>query len=121
MKTKSQKPGLKSRPEQLNTEKRPKIDFALRRENRSLDTEHVLALLESKAPQFFALVEVVGKWCWIQFTEKQPPCVTSVLSELGFHWNSRRQTWQHPCGSAPVEAATYDPRRRYGSYFAADK
>jgi len=43
-----------------------------------------------------------------------------VLAELGFHWNGDRQSWQHPCGTIPGKSATYDPRQRYGSYFAAD-
>ena len=123
-KNQRQKIGAQSRPEQLSTDKtgseRPKIDFALRRANRALDTERLLALLRSDAPSFFALAEVVGKWVWIRFTEKQPSGITRVLAELGFHWNNTRQTWQHPCGTALFEAATYDPRRRYGSYFAAD-
>jgi hypothetical protein len=122
MKTKSQnqKTGLKSRPEQLNTNPLPKIDLAVRQSNRALKTENLLALLRSQTPKFFAVAEVVGKWVWIQFTEKQPSEVTRLLAELGFHWNNTRQAWQHPCGTIPVEAATYDPRRRYGSYFAAD-
>ena len=122
MKTKSQnqKSGLKSRPEQLNTKQLPKIDLALRRANRALKTENLLALLRSQTPSFFDIAEVVGKWVWIRFTDKQPSEVTRVLAELGFHWNKTRQAWQHPCGTPPVEAATYDPRRRYGSYFAAD-
>ena len=66
------------------------------------------------------LAEVVGKWVWIQFAGKQPFRVTQVLAELGFHWNNTRQTWQHPCGTISDERATYDPRKRYGSYFAAD-
>jgi len=117
---KNQKSGLSIRPEQVSTEDRPKINLALRRANRKLETEKLLALLRSETPSFFERVEVVGKWVWIQFTDKQPPTVTSVLSELGFHWNRKRLAWQHPCGTTPVEAATYDPRRRYGSYFAAD-
>jgi hypothetical protein len=124
MKTKSknqiQKAGLLNRPEQLSTENRPKIDFALRRANRALETEKLLALLRSESPRFFEVAEVVGKWVWIQFTDKQPPTVTRVLAEFGFHWNNTRQTWQHPCGTYRKERATYDPRRRYGSYFAAD-
>jgi hypothetical protein len=120
MKTQNQKSGLKSRPEQLNTENRPQIDFALRRANRTLETEKLLALLRGKTPNFFELAEVVGKWVWIQFTDKQPSTVTRVLAELGFHWNNARQTWQHPCGAYRNERATYDPRKRYGSYFAAD-
>ena len=120
-KLKNQKSELQSRPEQLSTGARPKINLELRRANRRLQTEKLLALLSNETPNFFELAEVVGKWVWIQFSEKQPPTVTRVLAELGFHWNNNRQTWQHPCGTIPDERATYDPRRRYGSYFAADR
>ena len=111
-----------SRPEQLSTSTgdRPKINLELRRANRGLETEKLLALLRSETPNFFDVAEVVGKWVWIQFDGKQPVTVTSVLSELGFHWNNTRQAWQHPCGTIADERATYDPRKRYGSYFAAD-
>ncbi len=78
-------------------------------------------LLRSETPNFFELAEVVGKWVWIQFDGKQPVTVTAVLSELGFHWNNKHQSWQHPCGTIANERADYDPRKRYGSYFAADR
>src|SRR5215472_11151575 len=120
-KTQNQKSELKSRPEQLNTKQLPKIDLALRRANRTLNTERLLALLRRETPRFFEIAEVVGKWVWIQFTHKQPSNVTMVLAELGFHWNNTRQTWQHPCGTLVLEPANYDPRKRYGSYFAADR
>jgi hypothetical protein len=120
-KRQNHKSGLLSRPEQWSTEIRPKIDFALRRANRALATEKLLALLRSETPRFFESAEVVGKWVWIQFSEKQPSDVTRVLGELGFHWNNTRQTWQHPCGTIRIEAANYDPRKRYGSYFPADQ
>jgi hypothetical protein len=110
-----------SRPEQLSTENRPKINMELRRTNRALATEKLLALLRNQSPRFFEMAEVVGKWVWIQFTEKQPAEVTSVLAELGFHWNNNRQAWQHPCGTIMERRAAYDPRKRYGSYFAADQ
>lgn len=112
--------GLRSRPEQLNTEARPRIDFALRRVNRALDTGKLLLLLRRDAPELFELAEVVGRWVWIRFEDKQPPLITRYLAELGFHWNSHRQSWQHPCGTLAEERADYDPRKRYGSYFAAD-
>ena len=118
---KNQQAGLLNRPEQSSTENRPKIDMALRRANRKLETEKLLALLRSETPNFFELAEVVGKWVWIQFSDKQPSDVTKVLAELGFHWNNTRQTWQHPCGTITDERATYDPRKRYGSYFANQK
>jgi hypothetical protein len=112
---KKSKTGLLSRPEPLST--LPKIDLAVRRANRSRNTESLLALLRHEAPRFFAMAEVIGKWVWIQFTDKQPAPVTRVLAELGFHWNNARQTWQHPCGTIAYDRATYDPRQRYGSYF----
>jgi hypothetical protein len=133
MKTKSKKQnqnqntGLLIRPEQSSTEsnpqsnERPKIDMALRRSNRALNTKKLLALLHMQAPRFFELAEVVGKWVWITFTEKQPSEVTRDLAELGFHWNNSRQSWQHPCGTIAQDGATYDPRKRYGSFFAADQ
>jgi len=115
------KSGLKSRSEQSNTAKTglAQINFIQRRVNRSLNTENLLALLHSETPDLFKLAEVVGQWVWIQFAEKQPKEITSRLAELGFHWNDARQTWQHPCGTIADERATYDPRKRYGSYFAA--
>ena len=105
---------------QLSSIKWEKINLALRRKNRKLETEKLLALLRSETPNFFELAEVVGKWVWIQFSDKQPPTVTRVLAELGFHWNNTRQTWQHPCGLFRDQSVQFDPRKKYGSYFAAD-
>jgi hypothetical protein len=65
------------------------------------------------------LAEVVGKWIWIQFDGKQPRQITAALAELGFHWNYRRQLWQHPCGTI-TPSSNQDPRRKYRSYFPAD-
>ena len=118
-KLKTQRSELQNRPEQLSTGSRPQINLELRRANRKLETEKLLALLHDETPCFFEVAEVVGKWVWIRFSDKQPPTVTSALAELGFHWNNTRQAWQHPCGMISDERATYDPRRRYGSYFAA--
>jgi hypothetical protein len=98
----------------------PKIDLVKRHRNRSLPTERLLALLQKEAPRLWELAEVVGKWVWVQFEGQQPPQITAELSQLGFHWNNRRQVWQHPCGQI-MEGANYDPRRRYGSYFPADQ
>ena len=125
MKTNTSKNQIKaqSRPEQLSTStgNRAKIDFKRRSYNRSLTTDKLLTLLQKETPNFFTLAEVVGKWVWIRFSDKQTSDITSVLAELGFHWNNVRQTWQHPCGTITDERADYDPRKRYGSYFAAIK
>lgn len=146
MKTKKQSvKGLKSRSEQLSTEKtaEPKlleapeqpatpsgereqdgrlpIDLERRHANRKLPTEKLIALLRAEAPRFFEAAEVVGKWVWVQFNEKQPREVTAVLAQLGFHWNNKRQVWQHPCGTYRKESSLFDPRKKYRSYFAADQ
>ena len=97
----------------------PRIDFARRQANRELPTDQLLALLRSESPRFYELAEVVGKWVWIQFTEKQPREVTASLAQLGFHWNNARQTWQHPCG-ALTQGSPGDPRAKYGARHAAD-
>jgi hypothetical protein len=77
-------------------------------------------LLRRGAPGFFELAEVVGRWVWIQF-ESEPAVETRrQLAQLGFHWNNARQAWQHPCGVYRDERVTFDPRRKFGSYFAAD-
>jgi hypothetical protein len=96
------------------------IDFARRRAHRLLRTDALLAALRRTAPDFFARAEVVGKWVWIQFDERQSYETTRRLAEFGFHWNGVRQAWQHPCGTFVLTATVYDPRTRYGSYFPAD-
>ena len=63
----------------------PPISFKRRRANRALSTERVIQLLQREAPNFFALAQVVGKWVWVQFTDKQPREVTARLAEFGFH------------------------------------
>jgi hypothetical protein len=96
------------------------IDMNRRRANRCLKTQQVIELLQKEAPSFFAVAEVIGKWVWVQFTEKQPRETTAQLAQLGFHWNNKRQAWQHPCGLFRKDPASYDPRQRYGSHFPAD-
>jgi hypothetical protein len=91
-----------------------KIDFAKRQSNRRLPTGELLNLLEQEAPLLCRMAQLVGKWVWIEFPERQPREVTSILAQAGFHWCKRRQAWQHPCGVFCNEAATYDPRQRYG-------
>ena len=109
----NQKSELRNRSEQLSTRKTglARINHGRRRMNRSLDTFRLLNLLRARTPEFFGVAEVVGKWVWIQFADKQPPTVTSQLAELGFHWNNRRQVWQHPCGVFKGEPV--DPRSKY--------
>jgi hypothetical protein len=110
---------LLNRTAQRNGDKLQRIDFARRNRNRGLPTESLLSLIRREAPEFWELAEVVGRWVWIQFDGKQPSQITAVLSEFGFHWNRRRQAWQHPCGQMTARA-DFDPRRKYRSYFPAD-
>jgi hypothetical protein len=112
--------GLENRNEKSLSPKLIPVDFDKRRANRELPTDKVLQLLQHEAPRFFELAEVVGKWIWIQFKEKQPRDVTAVLAQIGFHWNNKRQAWQHPCGHFMQEPSGTDPRQRYGSKFPAD-
>lgn len=97
----------------------PKIDLKRRQQNRNLPTEEFLHVLKTEAPQFWEQAEVVGKWVWIQFSEKQPSKITRVLAELGFHWSKRRLAWQNPCG-AFTQRSKREPRERYNNYFPAD-
>ena len=150
MKTKSNKnqsSELKSRPEQLSTDKNtatqappapaaapqqpseqakpirilPYVNFQQREENRALATEKVLALLRQWLPAAYDLAEVVGKWVWVTFPEQPAETVRGQLSQFGFHWNNSRKCWQHPCGQFITEGSGQDPRQRYGSRFAADQ
>jgi hypothetical protein len=125
---------LKSRPEQLSTSTQtPKavatapaeprgvlhIDHEQRQANRQLPTEQVLDLLQRRLVRAYELAEVVGKWVWVAFSEPQDQQTTAELSQLGFHWNSRRKVWQHPCGVFKGEPT--DPRTKYQSFHPADR
>jgi hypothetical protein len=96
------------------------IDTEARKKNRFLPTDKVLELLKTSNSGLFNLSEVVGKWIWVAFRETPALELRQILAQLGFHWNNTRQTWQHPCGTYRFKRANYDPRRRYGSRFAAD-
>jgi len=142
---KTQGSELKSRPEQLSTDKNtaaqqpppvaasqqangkpgtgrilPYVNFQQREENRALATEKVLDLLRQWLPKAYGLAEVVGKWVWVTFPEQPAETVRGQLSQFGFHWNNSRKCWQHPCGQFATEGTGADPRQKYGSHFAAD-
>lgn len=90
------------------------------RERSTPDRHHFFAFGVHAAPRFFHMAEVVGRWVWIAFEQKQPSDVTRLLAEFGFHWNRARQVWQHPCRTYSAKAASRDPRTTYRSYFPAD-
>jgi hypothetical protein len=138
---KSQSSELKSRPEQLSTDKNtaaqqppavaapeqtksarilPYVNFQQRDENRALATDKVLDLLRQWLPKAYDLAEVVGKWVWVTFPEQPAETVRGQLSQFGFHWNNSRKCWQHPCGQFATEGSGTDPRAKYGSHPATE-
>ena len=139
MKTKTQKSntGLGSRSAQSSSENtaaaqtstapaqtekqdnRLHIDRERRTKNRTLPTPKVLNLLLTSLPDVYGLAEVVGKWVWVQFENTPAAQIRQQLSQLGFHWNGQRQTWQHPCGQFAIGSRN-DPHEKYSSYFPSD-
>jgi hypothetical protein len=103
------------------TNARAKINWAKRNANRVLNTDALLTVLRTETPSLFDVAEIVGKWVWIQFSEAPAAEIRRELAELGFHWNKVRQAWQHPCGAFRDKRATYDPRQKYGSVYAANQ
>ena len=96
------------------------IDTEARKKNRTLPTPKVLELLKTSNPGLFNLAEVVGKWVWVQFRETPAPELRQMLAQLGFHWNRKRQAWQHPCGQFRLHSAQ-DPHEKFTCYFPADQ
>ena len=108
-------------PEQKPDNRLP-IDTEARKANRMLATPKVLAQLHQQIPAAYRLAEVVGKWVWVRFPEgpSGPQDISrwrchQQLSQLGFHWNRERQTWQHPCGQFSLGSST-DPHAKYSTY-----
>ncbi len=95
------------------------IDTEARKQNRTLPTEKVLALLQQQDRRLWEMAEVVGKWIWVSFSEQPAPTVRQTLAQLGFHWNRTRQAWQHPCGQFRLSSAS-DPHEKYQAYHPAD-
>ena len=73
--------------------------FAAHRANRELSTQTVLDLLKAQLPTQYELVEIVGRWIWLDFPAHTHRAAANVLWRFGFHWNQRRCVWQHPCGA----------------------
>jgi len=101
-------------PEQKPDNRLP-IDTEARKANRMLATPKVLAQLHQQIPAAYRLAEVVGRWVWVTFKEQPAAELRQQLSQLGFHWNRERQTWQHPCGQFSLGSAT-DPHAKYSTY-----
>jgi hypothetical protein len=62
---------LLNRTAQHNSEPLHRIDFRQQSFNRGLSTAKVLDLLYHETPCFWELRQVVGKWVWIEFGQKQ--------------------------------------------------
>ena len=90
------------------------MNFKQREVNRQMPTGQVLEVLRRWMPLQYELAEVVGQWVWIRFQEAPVEQVRRELSELGFHWNAKRQTWQHPCGKMSA-GSSEDPRSKYAT------
>ena len=114
---KNQKSEIKSRPEQSSTGRDQKqgttmeatkhyVNYTEREANRKLPQDRVLKILERWMPLQRKMASVVGSWIWIQFKSEPPPEIRRDLSQLGFHWNRKRQLWQHPCGNEATTTTT---------------
>ena len=104
----------------VKTDSRLPIDTEARKQNRTLPTEKVLALLQQQDRRLWELAEVVGKWIWVQFKDQPAATLRQQLAQLGFHWNRERQAWQHPCGAFRLRGFQ-DPHEKYSSYYPADQ
>lgn len=71
---------------------------ALHQQHRSLELSQVLGLVKVHVGRQWWSTEVVGSWVWVHQSPTLRHTERSALFELGFHWNPRRQVWQHPCG-----------------------
>ena len=78
--------------------------------NRKLSTKEVIEKMSDTLKQYSYLV---GVWVWVEFDEKPSKELRQELKELGFHWNSNRSVWQHPCGVPSISSST-DPLDKYG-------
>jgi hypothetical protein len=85
---------------------------ALHQQHRSLELARVLAMVRQHVGRQWWSTEVVGSWVWVHQSPGLRQVERSALFELGFHWNPRRQVWQHPCGLLTPPAAD-GPLRRY--------
>ncbi len=101
------------------TDSRLPIDTEARKQNRTLPTDKVLAMLQQQDRRLWELAEVVGKWVWVSFSEQPAPTVRQTLAQLGFHWNRARQAWQHPCGQFRLSSSG-DPREKYPTNHPAE-
>jgi hypothetical protein len=75
-------------------------------------TLSLLGRLKTEMPEIFNKAQVVGKWVWLEFNIPPARVIRAKLNGMGFHWNSARRCWQHPCGIHRPRSLA-DPRDRY--------
>ncbi len=63
---------------------------------------------------------VVGKWVWIQFTEKPAAEIRQAMKSMGFRWSHRRQQWANNCGRPTKPARGYRPWDKYQTTMLED-
>lgn len=90
-----------------------------RREARVRPTVVVLHDLKDNAPAAWEHAKIVSRWVWVEFPAKPGADTIAHLKAAGFHWNKKRQAWQHPCGHFCTASAA-DPRFTYGSVPAGE-
>jgi hypothetical protein len=99
-------------PSSVSKTSKAQPDFVRHCTNRKLPTEAVLNYLRTRFPRQYAVAEVVGKWVWLDVSPSRKPNLAALLWALGFHWNRRRDVWQHPCGSFdPLDSIPPTPAR----------
>lgn len=79
------------------------------------DTQEVVDLLKKTELPEGTKAEVIGVWVWVTFAEKPSAEIRKILREAGFHWNSKRGAWAHPCGVRSFHSKGQHPRFTYGS------
>lgn len=80
---------------------------------RTRDTLTVLADLQTRLPEVWHAARVVGRWIWVSFDGPPAASIRETLLDMGFVYNSNRQTWQHACGRFTFHGSG-DPRDKYG-------
>ena len=94
------------------------VNMQERARNRALPQQDLLTALR-RHPDILAAAQIVGRWVWVRFEAIPAPAVRATLAQLGFHWNNKRATWQHPCGPVTEAVDPGDPRTKYGATPAA--
>jgi hypothetical protein len=76
------------------------------------NTLALVSQLKEQLPELWGEAQIVGKWVWLEFNVPPMKEVRDKLKQLGFHWNSMRRCWQHPCGASRGRSQN-DPKSRY--------